>query len=146
MTTDRLAGTIAKIAVVLAGIWLSACAGPPKPGEAAIPDGARVTHRAVLIGESNHDAVGTVSLYQTREAGVLVFEPNFSLKAPKGAVVAFGRDGYEASARVAKLVRNAGRQSYLVPPRLKISGFNEIWLWHEKSGLPLGLGRLTPII
>lgn len=126
-------------------LFLSACA-PPKPGEYAVPDGARVTHRAVLIGESNHDAYGTISLYQKSEVRVLVFEPNFKLQAPIGAVVAFGRDGYEASARVAQLVRNAGRQSYLVPPKLKIGGFNEVWLWHEKSGRPLGLGRLTPII
>ena len=135
-----------RITVVLAGILLSACVQQSKPGNAAIPDGARVTHRAVLIGESNHDAVGTISLYQSDEAGVLVFEPNFRLKAPAGAVVALGRDGYRASARVAQLVRNAGRQSYLVPPRLKISGYNEVWIWHEKSGQPLGLGRLTPII
>lgn len=124
---------------------LSAC-GAQKPGEYAVPDGARVTHRAVLIGESNHDAVGTISLYQKSETRVLVFEPNFKLQAPKGAVVAFGRDGYEATARVAQLVRNAGRQSYLVPPKLKVGGFNEVWLWHEKTGRPVGLGRLTPII
>lgn len=135
-----------RIVLILAGIVLSACVQPPKPGDAAIPDGARVTHRAVLIGESNHDAVGTISLYQTRETGVLVFEPNFRLQAPTGAVVAFGRDGYQANARVAQLVRNAGRQSYLVPPRLKIAGYNEVWIWHEKTGRPLGLGRLTPII
>lgn len=135
-----------RIVLILAGIVLSACVQAPRPGEAAIPDGARVTHRAVLIGESNHDAVGTISLYQTRETGVLVFEPNFRLQAPTVAVVAFGRDGYEANARVAQLARNAGRQSYLVPPRLKISGYNEVWIWHEKTGRPLGLGRLTPII
>ena len=52
----------------------------------------------------------------------------------------------EATAKIGKLVRNAGRQSYLVPPGIKLRRFNEVWLWHEKSGKPLGLGRLTPII
>lgn len=133
-----------RIIVVAAAAMVSACAAP-KPGEAEIPDGAQVTHRAVLIGESNHDARGTISLYQTNDEGVLVFEPNFRLEAPKGAVIAFGRDGYKAKARIASLVRNAGRQSYLVPPELAITRYNEVWLWHEQSAQPVGLGRLTPI-
>lgn len=130
---------------VLALLVVSACASN-KPGEAAIPSGAKITHRAVLIGESDHDAVGTISLYQNSDTKVLVFEPNFRLQGPKGSAVAFGRDGYEASSKFANLVRNTGRQSYLVPPRIKVGGFNEVWLWHEKSGRPVGLGRLTPII
>ena len=130
---------------LLALICVAACAAP-KPGEAPIPSDAKVTHRAVLIGESNHDAVGTISLYQGRSANVLVFEPNFRLQGPKAPTVAFGRDGYEATAKIGNLVRNAGRQSYLVPPGIKVRRFNEVWLWHEKSGKPLGLGRLTPII
>ena len=133
-----------RMAALAAIAVLSACASP-KPGEAEIPDGAQVTHRAVLIGESNHDARGTISLYQTRDAGVIVFEPNFRLEAPAGAVIAFGQDGYKAKARIGELVRNAGRQSYLVPPELPIARFNEVWLWHEQSARPLGLGRLTPI-
>ncbi len=130
---------------MLALLVVSACASN-KPGEAAIPSDAKVTHRAVLIGESNHDAVGTISLYQSSDTSVLVFEPNFRLNGPAAPTVAFGRDGYEASAKVANLVRNTGRQSYLVPPGLKVRRFNEVWLWHEKSGRPVGLGRLTPII
>lgn len=133
-----------RIAVLAALASLSACA-THKPGEAEIPEGAQVTHRAVLIGESNHDARGTISLYQTNDAGVIVFEPNFRLEAPAGAVIAFGQNGYKAKARVAELVRNAGRQSYLVPRELPISRYNEVWLWHEQSARPLGLGRLTPI-
>ena len=135
---------VLRIVVLSAAALLTACAAP-KPGEAEIPDGAQVTHRAVLIGESNHDAVGTISLYQAGNEGVLVFEPNFRLEAPKGAVIAFGNDGYKAKARIAALVRNAGRQSYLVPPGLAITRYNEVWLWHEQSAQPVGLGRLTPI-
>lgn len=132
--------------LVLCLVWLAACAQAPKPGEAPIPDGARVTHRAVLIGESNTDAVGTVSLYQAPNAGVLVFEPNFRMNAPVGAILAFGRDGYRPDTRFATLVRNAGRQSYSIPTSIEPSGFNEIWIWSEKVGQPLGLGRLTPVI
>lgn len=133
-----------RIAVLAAVAMLSACA-MQKPGEAEIPEGAQVTHRAVLIGESNHDARGTISLYQNEREGVIVFEPNFRLEAPAGAVIAFGQNGYKAKARIAELVRNAGRQSYLVPPDLPIARYNEVWLWHEQSARPLGLGRLTPI-
>ncbi|MEM9063059.1 MAG: hypothetical protein AAGD13_21565 [Pseudomonadota bacterium] len=137
---------VTKIALAIGLLALAACVQAPKPGNAPIPDGARVTHRAVLIGESNTDAVGTVSLYQAPDAGVVVFEPNFRMSAPTGAVIAFGRDGYRPDTRIAKLVRNAGRQSYSIPPNIRPSGYNEIWIWNEKVGQPLGLGRLTPVI
>ena len=136
---------LGRIFGLLSLLLVAACA-TAKPGEAPIPSDAKVTHRAVIIGESNHDARGTISLYQGRSASVLVFEPNFQLSGPQSPTVAFGRDGYEAGAKVGNLVRNSGRQSYLVPPGIQLRRFNEVWIWHEKSGKPLGLGRLTPII
>ena len=130
----------------LIALWLVAACVAEVPGNAHIPSDAKMTHRAVLIGESNHEAVGTISLYQSQQANVLVFESNFRLIGPKAPTVAFGRDGYEAAAKVGKLVRNSGRQSYRVPSSIQLRRFNEIWLWHEQTGRPLGLGRLTPII
>ena len=69
---------IARTFVVLALVVVAACSKPLKPGEALVPDGATVTHRAVFIGESNHSTVGTISLYQSDEDPVIVFEPNFT--------------------------------------------------------------------
>lgn len=130
------------LAACLAG--LAACT-VPKPGEAEIPDGARVTHRAVFIGESFHDTVGTISLYQSDVHPVIVFEPNFSFQGAPDTVVTLGSDGVRPETALGLLLRNVGRQAYAVPPPLKIAHFNEVWLWSRSANKPLGLARLTPL-
>lgn len=125
---------------------LAACASPPqRPGDAVIPEGAWITHRAVFIGTNSHDTVGTISLYQSREYPVLVFEPNFSVTDAAGAVVALGTDGYRAETVLGALLRPAGRQAYALPPELDIRRFNEVWLWSPAADKSVGLARLTPI-
>ena len=138
-------GGAKKIAAMLVVAVLTACSPQVRPGEASIPDGARVTHRAVLIGESLHDTVGTISLYQSNEPAVVVFEPNFRFAAAPGTVVALGKNGYRPETVLGPLLRNHGRQAYSVPAHLKIPGFNEVWLWNTRDNQPLGLGRLTQL-
>lgn len=138
----------ARIFGVLVLAVVAACSPVPKPGEALVPDGATVTHRAVFIGESNHSTVGTISLYQSDEDPVIVFEPNFDLPdAPDAAtVVALGRDGYRSDTILGNLLRNKGRQAYSIPQKHPIAKFNEVWLWSVTGDRPVGLARLTPIL
>ncbi|MEM1300240.1 MAG: hypothetical protein AAGH68_13285 [Pseudomonadota bacterium] len=124
---------------------LAAACAQPKPGEAELPSDAKVTHRAVFIGKKLHDTQGTISLYESREYPVIVFEPNFKFQGSTDAVVALGRDGYEASTALGALLRNSGRQAYAVPDHLPIRRFNEVWLWNRREGIPLGIARLVPI-
>ena len=126
---------------------LSACT-TVRPGEAEIPEGAVMTHRAVFIGESNHDTTGTLAVYQSDEPAVVVLEPGFRMTPIAGArtVVALGRDGYRSTATLGPLLRPEGQQVYALPKHLSITGFNEVWLWNLTSGRPLGLARLTPVI
>lgn len=125
----------------------AACAQTPATVEAVVPEGARITHRAVFIGENYHATEGTVSLYQSDTAPVIVFEPNFRLPDPpdSGAVVALGRDGYLKDAVIGVLLRPIGRQVYAVPGRFKIDTYNEVWLWSPKTDKPVGLARLTKL-
>lgn len=138
-----LARRISALAVLL---LVAACATPPKPGEAKIPDDARVTHRAVWIGSSNHDTVGTISLYQSEEYPVVVFEKNFQFRAAPGTVVSLGQNGYRKDTSLGALLRNHGGQAYAVPQNIDISRYNEVWLWNTASNTPLGLARLTPLL
>lgn len=125
---------------------LSACAGSePRPGEARIPKGAVVTHRAVFIGTNNHDTTGTISLYQSPSHPVIVFEPNFSVSGVTGIIVALGADGYRADTVLGGLLRPSGSQAYALPAGLDLGQFNEVWLWSPYAGKPIGLARLTPI-
>ena len=132
------------LGILLAGL-ISACAQSRIPGEAELPSDAKVTHRAVFIGKKLHDTQGTISLYQSREYPVIVFEPNFRFQGSSDAVVALGRDGYEADTSLGALLRNTGRQAYAVPDHLPIRRFNEVWLWNRREGIPLGIARLVPI-
>lgn len=127
-------------------VLLSACGeGLPPPGEARIPYGAKLTHRAIFIGTNSHDTMGTISLYQSRSYPVIVFEPNFRVTDPAGAVVALGTDGYRADTVLGALLRPAGQQAYAVPPGFDIRRYNEVWLWSPAADKPVGLARLTPI-
>jgi len=136
----------ARIFGVLAIAIVAGCTPAPKPGEAKIPEGATVTHRAVFIGESNHSTVGTISIYQSEEDPVIVFDPNFDIPDPPNSVtvVALGRDGYRSETILGALLRPRGRQAYSVPSRLVIDGYNEVWLWSLNGNRPVGLARLTP--
>jgi hypothetical protein len=124
--------------------WLAACA-PLRPGEARIPDGAWISHRAVLIGKSDHDTVGTVSLYQSEEYPVVVFEPNFRVAGAPDMVVALGTDGYLPGTALGALLRPSGRQAYAVPRGFDMRRYNEIWLWSRGADKPVGIARLTPL-
>ena len=104
-----------------------------------------MTHRAVFIGKELHDTQGTISLYQSQAYPVIVFEPNFKFQGSTDAVVALGRDGYEANTSLGDLFKNSGRQAYAVPEHLPIRKFNEVWLWNRREGIPLGIARLVPI-
>ena len=119
---------VRRVATLAALLLFAACAKPPVPGEARIPDDARVTHRAVWIGSSNHDTVGTITLYQSEEYPVVVFEQNFQFRAAPGTVVSLGRDGYRRGTSLGALLRNSGVQAYAVPQNIDISRYNEVWL------------------
>jgi hypothetical protein len=130
--------------LTLALVWLAACS-PLRPGEARIPEGAWISHRAVLIGKSNHDTVGTISIYQSEEYPVVVFEPNFRITGAPDTVVALGTDGYQSDTALGALLRPSGRQAYAVPRGFDMRRYNEIWLWSPSAGEPVGIARLTPL-
>lgn len=141
MTALRIVHVFGALALAV----LAACAPALKPGEAIIPDGAVVTHRAVFIGESNHSTVGTISIYQSEYPPVVVFEPNFDLPDPPNSaiMVALGSDGYRSETALGPLLRPQGRQAYALPDKLSIERFNEVWLWNISGDRPVGLARLT---
>lgn len=127
--------------VIFLAAAIAACQ-PKEPPETVVPQGAAPTHRGVLIGKSDHDTTGALSVYRTESADLIVFEGDFRMSPVAGTLVALGRDGVRPGAIVAKLLRQSGHQVYIVPTDLRSSGFNEIWLWDPAGDRPLGLARL----
>lgn len=141
MTKRRFGRCLAAMAIAA----LAAACVESRPGEAELPADARVTHKAVFIGKRLHTTEGTISLYQSRDYPVIVFERNFRFQGAPDPVVALGKNGYEADTLLGGLLRNSGRQAYAIPGHLSIGQFNEVWLWDRRDGAPLGLARLVPI-
>ncbi len=121
---------------------VAACFGDVEP---TLPDDAIQSHRGVWIGKSLHNTVGSVSVHRADGDALILIEANFSLSPIPGVVVALGRDGYRSGAVIGTLRRAQGRQVYLVPDGLRISDYNEIWLWDAANNRPIGLARLRGV-
>ncbi len=135
MTYRRFQGIIA----ALLFLSVAACVGDIEP---VLPEDAIQSHRGVWIGKSLHDTIGTVSVHDADGDALVLIEANFSLSPVPGTMVALGRDGYVPRAVLGALRRPQGRQVYRVPENLRISDYNEIWLWDAINNRPLGLARL----
>ena len=118
---------------------VTACLGNTEP---VLPDDAVQSHRGIWIGKSLHDTVGSVSVHRADGEALILIEANFSLSPVPGAVVALGRDGYRSGAIVGALRRPQGRQVYRIPDGLRISDYNEIWIWDPATDRPIGVALL----
>jgi hypothetical protein len=129
---------------ILLVLAVAACGAAREP-VTTLPDGAVQSHRGVWIGKSHHDTIGMVSVHRAGGSALILIEDNFYMSNVRGAVVALGRDGFERKAVVSELLRSRGRQVYRVPDGIRMTDFNEVWLWDSARDRPLGLARLRGI-
>lgn len=113
--------------------------------EPSLPDDAVQSYRGVWIGKSLHPTVGAVSVHRADDDLLIMIEDNFQMPLVPGTIVALGRDGYSQGAVIGELRRATGRSLYLVPDKLRISDYNEIWLWDATGNRPLGVARLRGV-
>ncbi len=95
-----------------------------------------------FVGASNHVTSGSVSVVETAEGIVVVFDENFSFDGAPDPKVGFGHDGFDAESLIAPLQSNSGAQTYVVPATLDVSQYNEVYVWCEQFSVPLGVARL----
>lgn len=95
-----------------------------------------------LEGRSRHTASGGVSLLKTRTGYLLVLESDFSFDGAPDPKLAFGKDGYAKETLFTKLRSNGGSQVYVVPEGIDPTRYDEVWIWCEKFGVPLGVASL----
>ncbi len=108
---------------------------------AALAGGAK--KKGTFEGRSNHVTTGSVKLVKDGERYIVELGDDFSLDNGPDPRVAFGKDGtYAPDSKLGALLHLIGKQSYAVPPTMDVSGYNEVYIWCEVAGVPLGVASL----
>ncbi|WP_425084052.1 DM13 domain-containing protein [Ruegeria profundi] len=108
---------------------------------AAVAGGAK--KKGTFEGRSNHITTGSVKLVKDGDRYIVELGKDFSLDNGPDPRVAFGKDGtYAPDSKLGALLHLAGKQSYAVPPTMDVSGYNEVYIWCEVAGVPLGVASL----
>ena len=107
----------------------------------AVAGGAK--KKGTFEGRSNHITTGAVKLVKDGDRYIVELGEDFSLDNGPDPRVAFGKDGtYAPDSKLGALLHLAGKQSYAVPPTMDVSGYNEVYIWCEVAGVPLGVASL----
>jgi hypothetical protein len=94
-------------------------------------------------GRSKHVTTGGVSVVKTSSGYKVVLAENFSLDGGPDPKIGFGAAGkFDASTMSSPLKNLTGKQSYEVPASVKVSKYDEIYIWCEKFNVPLGVALI----
>lgn len=94
-------------------------------------------------GRSNHVTSGSVKLVKDGERYVVELGDDFSLDGSPDPRVAFGKDGqYDPDTKLGALLSLTGKQRYAVPPTWDVSAYNEVYIWCDVAGVPLGVAKI----
>ncbi len=96
-----------------------------------------------FTGLSNHVTTGSAKLTKQGDRYIVELGDDFSLDGGPDPRVALGKDGtYDPDSKLGALLHLTGKQSYAVPPTMDVSNYNEIYIWCEVAGVPLGVASL----
>ncbi|EEE37375.1 twin-arginine translocation pathway signal sequence domain protein, putative [Rhodobacteraceae bacterium KLH11] len=99
--------------------------------------------KGTFEGRSNHITTGSVKLVKDGERYIVELGQDFSLDGGPDPRVAFGKDGkYAPDSKLGALLNLTGKQAYAVPPTMDVSAYNEVYIWCEVAGVPLGVATL----
>lgn len=124
-------------ATALAGTGIIAFgAGPVLAGGMKITSGT-------FEGRSNHVTAGTVTIIEENDRRFVELGDDFSLDGGPDPRVAFGKDGtHDPDSNLGALLSFSGKQRYAVPPTFDLSKYNEVVIWCDVAGVPLGVAKL----
>lgn len=94
-------------------------------------------------GRVGHNAGGTATLLKINEKHYVRFESDFSVTNGPDLYVYLGKSGsYDPAAELAVLKGNIGSQNYEIPDSIKITDYNEVWVWCKQFSVPFGVASL----
>lgn len=103
-----------------------------------------VLKRGSFRGRGGHKTSGSVEIVKVGGQTRLVLKGNFRLDGAPDPRLAFGKGGYKRGTIFAKLKKNSGRQVYVIPNRIDVSRFTQVWLWCKKFNSPIGVAPVAP--
>ena len=80
---------------------------------------------------------------RSSDATGVVFAKNFWFDGAPAPRVAFGNGRYVPGTIIAKLKRRTGSQSYVVPARIDLSKYSQVWVWCEKFNSPIAVADIN---
>ncbi len=96
-----------------------------------------------LRGAGGHKSSGQVRIVKSGNVTKVVFASNFRLDGAPDPRVAFGNGRYVRGTIFARLRRFRGAQEYVVPARLNVAKFSQVWLWCKKFNSPIAVARVN---
>ena len=97
-----------------------------------------------FVGKSDHITTGGVTVHKISNGFIVKLAADFSLDGAPEPSVGFGNDGnYDPASDLGDLVKISGASTYLLPPEVDYSQYNEIYIWCDKFNVPLGVATLN---
>jgi len=94
-------------------------------------------------GRSDHAVSGQVEILEADGKFVVSLGADFSLDGAPDPKVGLGKDGYVKSTKAGALKKMTGASSYELPAGVDPKDYDEVYIWCEKFGVPLGVAKLT---
>ncbi len=125
-------------AVVAVVLGVAPGAVPAQAGEVM----GEVVMRGAFKGRDGHRVSGRVMIVRDGALAKVVFAKDFRLDGAPDPRVAFGKGGYVRGTIIAKLRKNRGGQEYIVPERIDLDKYDQVWLWCKKFDSPIAFANL----
>ncbi len=103
----------------------------------------QVIIQGTFEGKGSHSAQGAAKLVKAGSKYFIRFEEDFHVTNGPDLYVYLGKnDHYEVSTKISSLKGNMGGQNYEVPENIKVSEYNEVWIWCRAFSVPFGKATL----
>lgn len=100
-----------------------------------------VEAKGTFSGANDHITTGQVEVVKTDTGWNIVLGADFSLDGAPEPSVGIGKDG-ELQLDLAPLESISGEQTYVLPASVKLSDFDEIFIWCREFNVSLGSAKL----
>lgn len=113
----------------------------PTPSAEA-PSTETVLATGTFEGRSDHVVTGGVDIVESDGRYLIKLAADFSLDNAPDPKVGLGNDGYDPATKAGHLKALTGASTYEVPAGINIQEYNEVYIWCERFGVPLGLAQV----